>query len=244
MSANRNFYENWHGGRRLQKRIVGSNNFTYRNLIRMIERFGGDANSVLDVGCGVGTIDFYLATQGKRVTGIEISKKALDVAKENARLFGLDQNIRFVKAVLPTKKTLGEFDLVICSEVIEHVKDDKDLVKEIAKNTKPGGIVILSTPSVNAPLYRWGRLNKYDRTTGHLRRYTVQELRNIFRESGLTVIHTEKTEGVIRNLLFTNNRMGKLLRFIRGPFSDLVTTIDNLVIPLFGESQFYIVARK
>ena len=70
-------YETYHSNRRLQKRIISDNNFTYRELIKIMKPHLNKIQSVLDIGSGAGTIDFYLASKGKKVTGIEISKSAV-----------------------------------------------------------------------------------------------------------------------------------------------------------------------
>src|SRR6266404_5623131 len=91
-------YETFHGERRLQKRIISDNNFTYRELIKILKPYLNKVNTVLDIGSGVGTIDFYLASKGKKVTGIEISENAVSVASANAKLFGLDKKINYIAA--------------------------------------------------------------------------------------------------------------------------------------------------
>src|SRR6266536_876186 len=96
-------YETNHGNRNLQKRIIGDNNFTYRELIKLLKPYFNECHSVLDIGSGVGTIDFYLASKGKKVTGIEISENTVSIAQENAKLFHLDKKIDFIVAEFPHK---------------------------------------------------------------------------------------------------------------------------------------------
>ena len=56
--------------------------FTYRHLIRILKPYLPKVKKILDIGSGVGTIDFYLASKGKEVTGIEISKSAVELARK------------------------------------------------------------------------------------------------------------------------------------------------------------------
>ena len=69
-------------------------------------------------------------------------------------------------------------------------------------------------------------------------------LKKLLDKGNLHIERVIKTEGLLRNALFTNKLLGYLIRFIRGPISDLVTLIDNIAIKLFGESNIYIVVSR
>lgn len=237
-------YEEFHKDKRLQKKIISDNNFTYRELIKILKPLLPKVKNVLDIGSGVGTIDFYLADKGKNVTGIEISKQAVELAKKNSQLFKLEKKITFINAAFPSKISQSKFDLVIFSEVIEHLENDEKVLKDIWKVLKPGGLLVITTPSLNAPLYRLGLLKNFDKKVGHLRRYTTHGLIKVISESGFDVITFGKHEGILRNFLFTNDAAGKLIKFIRGFFSEFIALIDSLTIPLMGESNIHFVAKK
>lgn len=237
-------YEGYHSDRKLQKRIVADNNFGYRDLINTLKPYLNEIEVILDIGSGVGTIDFYLASKGKSIIGIEISEKAISIANKNARLFNLDKRITFIKSEFPRKVPAKKYDLVLFSEVIEHLENDNKALKEIRKVLKPNALLIITTPSKNAPLYRMGLLKKFDEAVGHLRRYTEEELRELASKNGYRVISVGKHEGILRNFLFTNQVAGKLLRFVRWKFSDILAVVDSLTIPVLGESDLHLVARK
>lgn len=237
-------YEKYHSDRLLQQRIIARNNFTYQSLTPLLDEYCYSGKKVLDVGCGVGTLDFYLASRNNRVVGIDISTKAVDMARKNAVFLGVSKNTRFYRLVFPQRFPKGKFDVVIISEVIEHMPDDVLSLERIWRLLKTGGILILTTPSVRAPLYRLGLLNDFDRKVGHLRRYDVNELINSIRLRKFKIVRVKRVEGILRNFLFTNDEAGKLIRFIKGPLSDLFTFIDNLTIPVFGYSNIQIVAKK
>ena len=237
-------HEVYHSKIKLQRRIVDLNNFTYRNTLYYVCKYFSSSKKILDVGCGTGTVDFFIAQNDKHVLGIDISSKAILAAKKNSVNFGLEKNVRFRVLDFPDKKIKGKFDGVLVSEVFEHLKSDLTAIKAINKLCRKGAIVIASSPSKNAPLYRLGLLKDFDSRVGHVRRYTSKGFYSLFDKNGFEIIEFFKTEGILRNLLFTNNFTGNLIRFIRGPLSDLVTVIDNLLIPVFGESDYYIVARK
>lgn len=239
-------YEEFHKKANFQKRIIGKKNFTYRNLIRIVERYADDKNKILDIGCGVGTTDFYFAKQGYKILGIDISKKAVETCRESTRILGLDCRLTFEELNFPEEKPSEKFDLVICSEVLEHLENDKKAVEAIFDLLCHNGIVIFSTPSKNAPLYRIGLAKKFDKKVGHLRRYSTEGLKILIREVGFVVREAIKTEGILRNFLFLNSIAGKLVRVLNKIefLSDMVTVADELTIPLFGESTIFLVAQK
>lgn len=241
----KNVYEKYHRDRKIQKKVIDSHDFTYKNLLRFIDKYAKRKKKILDIGCGVGTIDLYLAKANKHVVGIDISQNGIKIAKKNAQKFGLSKSVRYVVANFPTEAPKGKFDLIICSEILEHIKQDKLAVIKIRNLLNNNGLVITSSPSKNAPLYRIGLLGNFDKMVGHLRRYTVGSYTRLFKNSGLQVLETKKTEGILRNFLFTNIIGGFLLRILnKRPFSTVVSFLDELTIPIFGESNIYLVAQK
>ena len=117
-------------------------------------------------------------------------------------------------------------------------------MKVIAKLLNKDGILLLSTPSLNAPLHKIGYARDFDNSVGHLRRYDIETLGKLCKNNGLKVLESRKIEGVVRNFLFLSPRAGKSVRFIKFFISDLVTFIDNLTIPVIGESNIILVAKE
>lgn len=245
MSVNRKWvHEKYHFEAKLQRRIIGKGNFTYRTTIELINEFFKNRKAVLDIGCGVGTIAYYLAKKGHNVRGIDISKRAINIARENARIFGLQGKIQFSVTDFPKEKITGQYDGILISEVLEHLEDDKMAVKVIYRLSRKNTMVIASSPSNKALLYRLGILKDFDMRVGHVRRYSEGEFRKLFENNGFKVKKLIKTEGVFRNFLFTNNNAGNLIKFIRGPITNVITFVDNILLRLFGESQLMLVAIK
>jgi ubiquinone biosynthesis O-methyltransferase len=236
-------YEVFHKKTSAQKSLIKKNNFTYILSLPLIDKYLKKDYSVLDIGSGAGTLALYAANKKCKVLGIDISKDAVKAANESVKNMHL-KNIRFEVVDFPNKVPKGRFDFIIFTEVIEHIKDDNKAVKEIAKMLNKNGILFLSTPSKNAPLHKMGLTKKFDKRVGHLRRYSIDELESMLSKNNLKIIQTVKVEGILRNFLFTNDYAGKLVRFIKFKLSNIVTIIDNATIPLFGESNIIIVAKK
>ena len=105
--------------------------------------------SVLDVGCGGGILTEAMARRGARVTGIDLSEKALRVAELHLKESRLD--VRYEKAEV--EQLTGEFDVVTCMELLEHVPEPAGMVAACARLVRPGGRVFFSTINRNPKSY-------------------------------------------------------------------------------------------
>jgi ubiquinone/menaquinone biosynthesis C-methylase UbiE len=237
-------YEKFHKKTLSQKKLIKINNFTYRHILHFINKYSINKKQAIDIGCGAGTLCFYIANTKKHILGIDISSRAIEACRRSSKNLGLNNLAKFKVVNFPKESVKGKFDLVIFSEVIEHIQDDKLALAKIFKILNKGGITIITTPSLNAPLYKLGYAKSFDERVGHLRRYTLETLIKKCEDSGFEIVETKKIEGVLRNFLFLNPYGGKLIRFIKYFISDFVTLIDNLLIPIFGESNIIIVAKK
>jgi len=242
----KSIHEKYHNSTKKQLKIIKLKNFTYRLVLGYLDKYIGDESKkrVLDIGCGAGSISFYLASKGHSVTGIDISIKAIEECRQSAKQLKL-KNVVFKQSYFPEDFKLGKkYDAVVFTEVIEHLEKDDLALNNINQLLKGGGFLILSTPSLNAPLHRLGLTNKFDKEVGHLRRYTFSQLKELLRKNNFKLVESKETEGIVRNFLFVNPYAGKLVRYVNFFASDLVTFIDNISLKLFGNSNFIIVARK
>lgn len=243
ISALYNLYHN--KNKRIQYRIVSKNNYTYQQIISLIEKFFSPNKKLLDIGCGVGTVSFYAASIGLIVKGIDISSRAINLAYKSKRALELTRvSFKIADVVDPSEYSENTYDYAICSEVIEHVVNDTQLLNNIFKALKANGLLIVSTPLISAPLYKWGYLDEFETEVGHLRRYSRSKLTKMLKTNGFEIEEVILTEGLLRNILYTNKNFGWLVRFIRWPLTYIVNFVDSILISLFGASNIYIVARK
>lgn len=99
--------------------------------------------TALDVGCGAGLMAEPLARLGAAVTGLDAAPENIAAARAHAEGQGLAIDYRCEDVA-----TLeGQFDLVTCMEVVEHVADPAAFVSALAARLAPGGLMILSTPN-------------------------------------------------------------------------------------------------
>ena len=112
-------------------------------------RAGLAGRRALDVGCGGGLLSEGMARRGARVTGIDLSPAALEVARLHALESGVTVEYREVAAEDLAESERGTFDLVTCLEMLEHVPDPGTVVRSLARLVRPGGHVICSTINRN-----------------------------------------------------------------------------------------------
>jgi 2-polyprenyl-6-hydroxyphenyl methylase/3-demethylubiquinone-9 3-methyltransferase len=107
----------------------------------------------LDVGCGGGLLSEGMAACGATVTGIDLSEKALGVAKLHMLESGRQVDYRLMAAETLAAESPAAFDVVTCLEMLEHVPDPASTVASCARLVKPGGAVFFSTINRNPKAY-------------------------------------------------------------------------------------------
>lgn len=102
---------------------------------------------VLDVGCGFGGAISILDRMGARCVGIDMSQEELALCRKRLLLHGVATNVLCADAYnMPFSNEC--FDIVICTEVLEHVKDKNALIAEMSRVLKKGGLLYLSFPNL------------------------------------------------------------------------------------------------
>ena len=119
------------------------------------QRAGGglSGKKVLDVGCGGGILAEAMADAGAEVTGIDLSEKALGVARLHLLESGRKVEYRLIAAEELAIEQAASFDVVSCMEMLEHVPDPASIVAACAALVKPGGHVFFSTLNRNPKSY-------------------------------------------------------------------------------------------
>jgi 2-polyprenyl-6-hydroxyphenyl methylase/3-demethylubiquinone-9 3-methyltransferase len=120
-------------------------------IARLCGALAGKA--VLDVGCGGGILTEAMAHDGAKVTGIDLSDKALGVARLHQIESGASVDSRLMSAEALAIEAPATFDVVTCMELLEHVPDPASTSDACAKLVRAGGHVVFSTINRNAKAY-------------------------------------------------------------------------------------------
>jgi 2-polyprenyl-6-hydroxyphenyl methylase/3-demethylubiquinone-9 3-methyltransferase len=104
---------------------------------------------VLDVGCGGGLLAEGLAARGARVVAIDLAVENVEAARQHAAAGALTIDYRCVAAEQLAADSPGEFDVVTCLEMLEHVPDPGSIVAACAAALRPGGTAFFSTINRN-----------------------------------------------------------------------------------------------
>ena len=175
---------------------------------------------VLDVGCGYGGFLVAAARAGAReAVGIDSNPKVLELAPMLLADYETDARLELADLIDPALPgVLGAFDLIICNDVLEHVKNVQAAAQNLVEMLAPGGRVFLEIPNGNAI--------KYVRSDGH------------YKIPGITLLDFEEARrwhraffpdattydtffyGTVDYYLATFSRVGVLLRMLEAPLGD------------------------
>lgn len=108
---------------------------------------------ILDVGCGGGILSESMAAQGATVTGIDLGATPLEVARLHAKEQNIEIDYQQIAVEALAETQAGQYDVVTCMEMLEHVPDPASIVKACATLVRPGGKVFFST--INKTTQSW-----------------------------------------------------------------------------------------
>jgi ubiquinone/menaquinone biosynthesis C-methylase UbiE len=135
----------------------------------------------LDIGCGTGDYSFELSKRNFIVLGFDFSQYAIDRAKEKAETLDI-QNVHFQSDDIFQFSTHEKFDLILISEVLEHIHEDMSILKKYSSFVKDSGYIIASVP-FDQQLWSYD-----DEHAGHVRRYTMKRINEMFINANLELV--------------------------------------------------------
>jgi len=194
----------WHVGRRY---ILNS----------FLKKFLKDnKNQILEIGCGTGGNLPILKNWG-RVVGLDCSELALKFCRErgfNDLVLGKAENTDF-----PDKF----FDLVVALDVLEHIKDDEQALRESNRVLKEGGYLLATVPAYP---FLW---SEHDEALSHFRRYSVSDFCDKLQKSGFKIKKISYLVSFVFPLVFGY----RILRKNFFPKSDKKNNTAYVVLPKF-----------
>ena len=153
-------------------------------------------DSVLDVGCGFGRHSFEALRRGAHVVALDAGRAEVEGVRDMMGAMALEgefsadtqcaEVIQGDALALPFVD--GAFDVVLCSEVLEHVPQDQAAMAELARVLRPGGIMAVTVPRLGPERINWWLSEEYHRVPGgHIRIYARSVLESRLRDAGLEV---------------------------------------------------------
>jgi len=221
-----------------------------RDVIFNLIRLENKKSKILEIGCSGGPLLNFLKGKGfENVYGVDISKEAIGICKQK----GL-KNI-FVMDGSNTKFKDQEFDIIIASDVLEHILDDQKAVKEWHRILKVDGKVIVFVPAFNF------LQSSHDLINHHHRRYTKDQLIRIIKKSNFEITKSSYWNFVLffpalffrlfQNFFKRDDSVNKDHLFILNPLLNyiliLLLKFENIILNFlkypFGVSVF-VVGKK
>lgn len=211
---------------------------------------------LLDVGCGTGAFSIGAALRGYETLGLSWDTRNQETAAIRADLCNA-KTAKFelldVRSLASREDLMGVFDVAVCCENVEHIIDDKKLIRDISACLKPGGRLLLTTPyqlyraigDVKSEASDRGPF-RLEEDGAHVRRgYSKAMLFELCRLSGLEIEKISSCSG------FLSQKITFIFRFLSHyhsllgwgltlPFRVLPLIFDRLIVQIFGWPDYCI----
>jgi len=187
---------------------------------------------ILDAGSGNGNYAFYLGRvfPNAKIRGVDISREKIHNASHVANLLKM-KNLSFSRKSLTDVKEKLKYDLAICIDVVEHIRNDSLVLRNIRNSLKPGGSLILHVPKDRKLAFRHFNRLKGFRIEDHVREeYRIEEILDKIERAGLKVSSLSYTQGWFGSLAWEIDLFlivySSKLRYIAFPFLYLLILAD------------------
>ena len=215
-------------------------------------RYTRNEERLLDVGCGSGAFAIGLARAGYNSLGLSWDERNNSIAEERARICKAPRakfRICDVRELDQQQDLVGQFDVVTCTENIEHIIDDYRLMMAIAACLKPGGRLLLTTPyicAIGQSLMEWGPFPDFE-DGRHVRRgYSKSMLIELCDAAGLKIEDISFVSGPISQFhAWVLDKVGQITHpsigwLVSLPLRPLPPLFDKLLMRMVGAPPFSI----
>ena len=182
---------------------------------------------ILEVGAATGSNLDTLNTFG-HVTALEPDSFAFDYISRHC-------DVDAVQAALPNDGTegLGDFDLIVALDVLEHIEDDLGALRAMRRMLKAGGTVVITVPAFQ---FLW---STHDETLHHLRRYRAPELVSKMQQAGFRMVYQSYFNFVLFPAAIAIRLLGRIFKDTASAGSGKVHPLLNTLLSrVFGAEVF------
>ncbi|MEO8458124.1 MAG: class I SAM-dependent methyltransferase [Chloroflexota bacterium] len=219
-----------------------------RRLGILREHVALEDKRILDIGCGVGAFVRRLGEFSSRIVGTDIDRESVRRGAEAVPNLALA-----VGEHMPFRS--GTFDVILLHEVLEHVDNDVETLKEARRLLAPGGKIVIFCPNRlypfethgiflgkryvfgNVPLVNWLPDGLRNRLVPHARTYSKRRLQRVYKRAGLkAAVHTFVFPG-FDHVMANRKFVGKALKGVMYP-------LENTGLRIFGLSHFVVLVDQ
>jgi SAM-dependent methyltransferase len=183
-----------------------------QHVLRSVQSLplNGSGIRLLDAGCSRGDLLTFLAERKPdwKFVGLELEGDRIQMAESIRRRANL-QNISYLRADICQLPFENEFDVAVCSDVMEHIADDRTAIANLTRALKRGGYLVITSPSVpqpkHLPTVKWRerRIGFHPSEYGHVRDgYSIADLQALFKGNGTEPIDIRYTFGRFGTMCF------------------------------------------
>lgn len=179
-----------------------------------------EIGTIADIGCGEGSNLFFLATQFPKAQlyGFDVSKTAIEAAKANVKA---EFSILDIQKEIPQEK----YDLVFCSDVVEHLENDAEAINNIQRITRKYALIATVQ----------GRMRRNEKSIGHVRNYAYGELQQKIESAGFEILQTVEWGFPFYSPLFRDaiSLLPGSEEFSYGKYNTIKKVISHILYSLF-----------
>ena len=214
-----------------QQITLSSSDYDLRitNLARFIfKKLPVKSGTFMDIGAGNGLFLKFFKNKGFEVEGIELEKEQVHEMQKDSKL----KDVKIQQGDITQLHGNADFDVVIASDVIEHIEDDVTALRNLFTFVKMNGHLIITVP---AHMYLYG---KRDEKWGHYRRYGNRDLINkisLLTDSKIISVSQWNILGYIAYFFFERilrRPIREGFRYKRSPFSKFVVFLSDSILKL------------
>jgi len=231
----------------IQKDVTGIKRLEF--IIRFVSKF--KKANIIDIGCGTGSITIPIGSLGYDITGIDVDKKSIEIAKKR----NVFEKVKFFTKKIQEVKE--KYDIALSTQVLEHLENPLEMMKEISRITRK--YAVITVPNGYGPSEITGRLIAKIRKTGpksrtrtnngmftanydnpHIQKFRIKNIKEMAEKAGFKVIIIKHHNFILGTFPF--NQL-----FFHTPFKRWLEKADSKIadiLPGRMTSGWYFVMKK